>query len=52
MHHPGNYLGVAGASTTFISALNQWSPVLTWTVGLVTLTWYGYMFWKELKKKD
>lgn len=42
IQHVANALLV---STTFLSFLSQWSPVVTWGVGVIAVCWYGVLFY-------
>lgn len=47
-----NTVSIVTPSAYVLSLLNQWSPVLTWTIGVITLAWYAGLFYdKYIKKK-
>lgn len=50
--HPLQHAGAVLVSTTFLSFMSDWSPVVTWGVGLMAAVWYGVLFYDRFLKKD
>jgi len=49
--HPLQHAGAILVSSTFISFLADWSPVVTWAVGTLALVWYGVLFYDRFVNK-
>lgn len=48
--HPLQHIGAALVSTSFLSFLSDWSPVITWGAGVLAIGWYGVLFYDRFLK--